>query len=117
MTANVATTHVLAGFDRTLADAEVLLKEPPVIRSLTGAQIKRVAETYYAASLASDEEERREGIGSGPSFQLISAQHSAATKATSPTATSADPRKRHPLARKLSQPTIFKQKFDYLSLR
>jgi hypothetical protein len=31
--ANVAATHVLAGFDRTLADAEDLLKNRPVISS------------------------------------------------------------------------------------
>jgi hypothetical protein len=33
--ANVAATHVLADFNRTLADAEALLKERPVISSLT----------------------------------------------------------------------------------
>ena len=44
--ANVAATHVLASFDRTLADAEALLKERPVIPSLTDAQIKRMAESY-----------------------------------------------------------------------
>ncbi|MEY9405315.1 integrase [Bradyrhizobium japonicum] len=76
--ANVAATHVLADFDRTLADAEALLKERPLIPSLTDAQIKRMAETYYAGRLANDEEERREGTGSEPLFQSIAAQLSAA---------------------------------------
>lgn len=76
--ANVAATHVLADFDRTLADAEALLKERPVIPSLTDAQIKRMAESYYAAMLANDEEVRREGTGSEPLFQSIAEQLSAA---------------------------------------
>src|SRR5215831_6390117 len=67
--ANVAATHVLANFDRTLADAEVLLKERPVIPSLTDAHIKRMAESYYAARLANDEWERQEGAGSEAVFQ------------------------------------------------
>jgi len=76
--ANVAATHVLANFDRTLADAEVLLKERPVIPSLTDAQIKRMAESYYAARLANDEWERQEGTGSEPVFQSVAKQLSAA---------------------------------------
>src|SRR2546421_11986711 len=44
--ANVAATHVLADFNRTLASAEVLLKQRPVISSLTDAQIRRMAEFY-----------------------------------------------------------------------
>jgi integrase len=76
--ANVAATHVLADFNRTLADAEALLKERPVISSLTDAQIKRMAESYYADILADDEEERREGTGSEPLFQSIAKQLTAA---------------------------------------
>ena len=72
--ANVAATHVLADFDRTLADAEALLNERPVVQSLTDAQIKRMSESYYAAMLASDEEERREGTGSEPLFQSVAEQ-------------------------------------------
>lgn len=72
--ANVAATHVLADFNRTLADAEALLKERPVIPSLTDAQIKRIAEMHYAAMLAHDEEERSEGTGSEPLFQSIAKQ-------------------------------------------
>lgn len=36
--ANVAATHVLADFDRTLASAEALLKARPSVSSLTEAQ-------------------------------------------------------------------------------
>lgn len=72
--ANVAATHVLAEFDRTFAKAEALLAERPIISSLTDAQIKRMAESHYAAMLASDEEERREGTGSEPLFQSIAQQ-------------------------------------------
>src|SRR6478672_9221622 len=60
--ANVAATHVLADFDRTLADAEALLRERPVVPSLTDAQIRRMVD--YAAMLANDEDERRDGTGS-----------------------------------------------------
>ncbi|MGL3107205.1 hypothetical protein [Bradyrhizobium sp. BR 1432] len=49
--ANVAATHVLADFNRTLASAEALLKERPVVPSLTDALIKRMAEFYYASPL------------------------------------------------------------------
>jgi hypothetical protein len=76
--ANVAATHVLADFDRTFADAEALLKERPVIPSITDAQIKRMAESFYATKLANDEEARREGTGSEPGFQSIAAQFAAA---------------------------------------
>lgn len=76
--ANVAATHVLADFNRTLASAEALLKERPVIASLTDALIKRMAEFYYASLLASDEEERQEGTGSEPLFQSVAAQLGAA---------------------------------------
>ena len=76
--ANVAATHVLADFDRTLADAEALLKDRPLIPSLTDAQIKRMAESYHAGLLANDEEERREGTGSEAIFQSVAEQLSAA---------------------------------------
>lgn len=72
--ANVAATHVLAGFDRTFAKAEALLSERPVISSLSDAQTKRMAESHYAAILANDEEERREGTGSEPIFHSIAQQ-------------------------------------------
>lgn len=76
--ANVAATHVLAEFNRTLASAEALLKERPLVPSLTDAQIKRMAEFYYASLLAVDDEERQEGTGSEPIFQNVAAQLTAA---------------------------------------
>ncbi len=76
--ANVAATHVLADFDRTLASAEALLKARPSVSSLTEAQIRRIAESYYASVLGSDEEERQEGTGSEPIFQSIAQQLTAA---------------------------------------
>jgi integrase len=72
--ANVAATHIIADFNRTLASAEALLKERPVTSSLTDAQIKRMSESYYALLLAADEEERQEGTGSEPIFQSIAQQ-------------------------------------------
>src|ERR1700730_7675934 len=69
--ANVAATHVIAGFDRTLALAEARLITRPVKASLAPAQIKRIAESYYASILESDEEERREGTGSEADFQRV----------------------------------------------
>ena len=76
--ANVAATHVLADFDRTLASAEALLKERPVASLLTEAQIRRMAETYCGSVLHGDEEERQEGTGSEPIFQSIAQQLTAA---------------------------------------
>ncbi|WLB91327.1 site-specific integrase [Bradyrhizobium japonicum USDA 135] len=76
--ANVAATLVLADFNRTLASAEALLIERPVVPSLTDALIKRMAEFYYASLLAVDEEERQEGTGSEPIFQSVAAQLTAA---------------------------------------
>ncbi|MCK1348660.1 MULTISPECIES: DUF6538 domain-containing protein [unclassified Bradyrhizobium] len=76
--ANVAATLVLADFNRILGSAEALLKERPVVPSLTDALIKRMAEFYYASLLAVDEEERQEGTGSEPIFQSVAAQLTAA---------------------------------------
>ncbi|WP_461314916.1 DUF6538 domain-containing protein [Bradyrhizobium embrapense] len=72
--ANVAATHVLADFDRTIAKAEELFVPRPVLSGLTDAQIKRMAEHHYATMLADDEEERREGTGSEPVFQSVAQQ-------------------------------------------
>ncbi|MGH6713003.1 MAG: DUF6538 domain-containing protein [Bradyrhizobium sp.] len=76
--ANVAATHVLADFDRTLASAEALLKERPAVSLLTEAQIRRMAESYYASVLHGDEEERQEGTGEEPIFQSVAQQLAAA---------------------------------------
>lgn len=76
--AKAAAPHVLAEFNRTIAEAEALLKEHPVLTTLTDTQIKRMAEAYYASMLLADEEERREGTGSEPLFQSIAKQLEAA---------------------------------------
>lgn len=76
--ATAAAPHVLAGFGRIIGQAEALLKEQPVVTVLTDAQIKRMAESYYATLLAEDEEERREGTGSEPVFQKVAKQLDAA---------------------------------------
>jgi integrase len=76
--ANAAATHILTEFNRTIAEAEALLKEQPVVTTLTDTQIKRMAESYYATLLAEDEQERRDGTGSEPVFQGIAKQLNAA---------------------------------------
>jgi hypothetical protein len=76
--ANAAATHVLTEFTRIIAEAEALLKEQPVVTTLTDTQIKRMAESYYATLLAEDEQERRDGTGSEPVFQGIAKQLNAA---------------------------------------
>lgn len=76
--AKAAAPQVVADFNRTIGQAEALLKEQPVVETLTDAQIKRMAESYYATMLADDEEERREGTGSEPVFQKIAKQLDAA---------------------------------------
>jgi integrase len=76
--ANAAAVHVLADFNGIIAEAEALLKERPLITTLTDAQIKRMAEAHYASVLRDDEEQRREGTGSEPVFQSIAKQLDAA---------------------------------------
>lgn len=76
--AKAATPLIVADFNRTIAEAEALLKERPVITTLTDTQIKRMAEAYYASMLLADEEERRDGTGSEPLFQSIAKQLEAA---------------------------------------
>lgn len=61
--AKAAAPHIVADFNRIIGEAEALLKEQPVVTALTDAQIKRMAESFYASVLAKDEEERREGTG------------------------------------------------------
>src|ERR1700751_4002213 len=50
--AKAAAPHVLVDFNRIIAEAEALLKEQPVVTVLSDAQIKRMAESYYATMLA-----------------------------------------------------------------
>src|ERR1700689_4862871 len=49
--AKAAAPHVLADFNRIVGEAEALLKEQPVVTTLSDAQIKRMAESYYATFL------------------------------------------------------------------
>lgn len=76
--ANAAAVFVIADFNRIIGEAEALLKEQPIITVLSDAQIKRMAESYYATMLADDEAERREGTGDEPVFQKIAKQLDAA---------------------------------------
>jgi hypothetical protein len=76
--AKAAAPHVLAYFNRIVGEAEALLKDQPVVTTLTDVQIKRMAESYYATMLANDEEERRDGTGSEPLFHSIAEQLNAA---------------------------------------
>jgi integrase len=64
---------VLMEFDRTLAEAEALTAERPVRSSLGRREIERIAEFFYAHTLAADEEDRRDG-GSELLFQSIAKQ-------------------------------------------
>src|SRR5262249_2449616 len=72
--ANVRGKPVLMDFDRILSRAEALIGDKPVRASLTQAEIERMAELHYAALLAGDDEERREGTGSEPGFQSVARQ-------------------------------------------
>ncbi|MCU1340480.1 MAG: Lambda integrase-like/DNA breaking-rejoining enzyme catalytic core [Bryobacterales bacterium] len=76
--AKAAAPLVVADFNRIVGEAEALLKERPVVATLSDAQIRRMAESYYATMLAEDEQERREGTGSEPIFQKIAKQLDAA---------------------------------------
>jgi hypothetical protein len=69
---------ILADFNRIIGEAEALLKDQPIVTSLTDTQIKRMAESYYATLLAEDEQERRDGTGSEAVFQGIAKQLNAA---------------------------------------
>jgi hypothetical protein len=61
-------------FDRILAQAEALLVEHPVRTELTEAEIKRIADYFYAHELGADEELREEGMGSDPVFSSVHRQ-------------------------------------------
>src|SRR5262249_42857221 len=51
---------VMMKFDRILADAEASLAEKPLRTELTDAEIKRLADYFYASELNADEKRRRE---------------------------------------------------------
>jgi hypothetical protein len=72
--AKVLATPVMMKFDRVLARAEALLVEHPVRTELTDAEIKRIADYFYAHELGADEALREEGIGSDPIFADVHRQ-------------------------------------------
>lgn len=72
--ANKLAKPILIKFDRIIADAQALVAKRPVRTSLSGAEIKALADAHYFALLQQDEEERREGTGSEPVFQAIAQQ-------------------------------------------
>jgi integrase len=62
--ANIRAKPVLQEFDRILVRAGALLEERPKREMLTPVEIKRLADYHFAAMLASDEEDTRDGLGS-----------------------------------------------------
>jgi integrase len=76
--AKVLAIPVIMKFDRILAQAEALLVEHPVRTELTEAEIKQIADYFYAHELGSDEEQREGGVGSDPGFASIHQQLTAA---------------------------------------
>jgi hypothetical protein len=76
--AKVLAKPVMMKFDRIFAQAEALLAEHPVRTELTEAEIKQVADYFYALQLNGDEELRVGGVGDDPLFASIHQQLSAA---------------------------------------
>jgi hypothetical protein len=72
--ARVLAKPVMMEFDRILAQAEALLFEHPMRTELTGAEIKQIADYFYAHELNADEELREGGIGSDPCFASVHRQ-------------------------------------------
>src|ERR1700676_5115327 len=69
--ARVLAKPVMMKFDRILAQAEALLVEHPMRTELTEAEIKRIADYFYAHEVGADEELREEGMGSDPVFANV----------------------------------------------
>jgi integrase len=72
--AKVRAKPVMMKFDSILAKAEARLVEHPVRTELTEAEIKRIADYFYAYELCADEELRADGIGDDPLFADIHRQ-------------------------------------------
>jgi N-methylhydantoinase A/oxoprolinase/acetone carboxylase beta subunit len=72
--AKVLAKPVMMKFDGILAKAEALLVEHPVRTELTEAEIKQIADYFYAHELGADQELREEGIGSDPVFASVHRQ-------------------------------------------
>jgi len=69
--ANVAATHVLADFDRTLASAEALLKERPVVSLVTEAQINEWLRATMPQSCKAMKKGGRKAQGQSQSFKAL----------------------------------------------
>src|SRR5713101_4879686 len=72
--AKVLAPPVMMKFDRILAQAEALLVAHPLRTELSEAEIKQIADYFYAHQLVADEELREEGIGSDPVFTSVHRQ-------------------------------------------
>src|SRR5450631_3149995 len=72
--ARVLAKPVMMKFDRVLAQAEALLVEHPVRTELTEAEVKRIADYFYAHELGADEAQREGGLGSDPGFASVHCQ-------------------------------------------
>ena len=72
--ANIRAKPVLMDFDRIIESARQLAKEQSIRNSLSRVEIARMAELHYAALLADDDEQRRDGTGSEPVFQSVARQ-------------------------------------------
>src|SRR5246127_1146784 len=72
--AKVLAKPVMMKFDGILAKAEALLVEHPVRTELTEAEIKRIADYFYAHTLHADEDVRADGVGNDPQFADVHRQ-------------------------------------------
>src|ERR1700716_4346126 len=72
--AKVLAKPVMMKFDRILAQAEAMLVEHPLRTDLTEAEIKQIADYFYAHELGADQELREEGVGSDPVFAEVHRQ-------------------------------------------
>jgi integrase len=72
--AKIRAKPVMMKFDGILAKAEALLVEHPVRTELTEAEIKLIADNFYAYTLRGDEDLRADGVGDDPVFADIHRQ-------------------------------------------
>jgi len=72
--ARVLAKPVMMEFDRIIAQAEASEVEHPVRTELTEAEIKQIADYFYAYELCADEELRADGVGDDPLFADIHRQ-------------------------------------------
>ena len=72
--ANIVGKPILIEFDRTMAKAEALLKPIPITENLSQREIERIADYYYAETLAEDDDIRQNDTGSEALFQAVAKQ-------------------------------------------